>query len=155
VAAQLAAEGKVRRSREQLTQSLVNGEPVEVEGFLLGGELYRQLCAVDLPASPPPGVAAALVVEFRGLQEAPDRDIGRYIAACRERQCITDHQVLRKTFDWKGYRNYDPLPGELFTAARKWITDTERKHGDNSFILQQGRAAAGRDPAHAIAGGTR
>lgn len=48
LATQLAVFGKITKTREQLVLDLLNGNTVNVDGYLVGKQLYQEMIAVDL-----------------------------------------------------------------------------------------------------------
>ncbi len=74
LAKDLAGGRPPQRTRAELKQAILRGEPVPLEGYLLTERWYRSLAAIDLLRAPGvPEAGPALIVQVNGRRAAPPR----------------------------------------------------------------------------------
>jgi len=61
---QMAQHRRVMENRELLVERLDRGELVNVEGYMLNGELYREVSAIRLAAARPEASVRSLIVSI-------------------------------------------------------------------------------------------
>jgi uncharacterized protein len=117
---QMARHRRVVENREALVERIRRGELVNVEGYGLGGELYREVAALKLADCPPSTGVSTLVVSI-AAQDAPPRD--DLAALRREWEGTTVVSAAEEPF-WREIRRFYRRAANLFGATFEWMRAT-------------------------------
>jgi len=114
---QLALHHRVVAAHDALMNRLEQGECVNVEGYGLGGDLFRELATLDLALLRPAPSADSLIVGVT-MQGATNR---QHLAALAENwpRARLDHAV-EEPF-WREIRRFYARAGQLFDATFRWM----------------------------------
>jgi uncharacterized protein len=114
---QMARHRRVVEDREALTTRMQRGESVNVEGYELGGALFRELSELRLDQSRPPPTCANLLVGISS-QESPPRDDLRALAKSWKDTRVEN--VVEEPF-WREIRRFYARANNLFDATARWM----------------------------------
>jgi len=114
---QMTRHRRVVEDREALTRRLEQGESVNVEGYGLGGDFFRELSGFRLePASPPP-TRANLLVGITSREAPPRDDLLGLAQAWRDTRV---EAVVEEPF-WREIRRFYARAGNLSDATARWM----------------------------------
>ena len=121
ITTQMMVYKKVVAKIEDLIAGLKEGKNVNVEGYQLNEDFYRQAAHYDLLDLAIPLCKKSLIVGMSRKPEIPDvklealcQKIGRSPAQC-------NIVKLGQEIDWKGMRTYSVNPVNLFRISSEWL----------------------------------
>jgi len=126
---QMRAYKKVIYNRSQLIEKMMQGETVNVEGYLWTWEFYKEAISIDLFNESKKYFGNSLIVQISQSNELEEQFI-------RLHQTLNEngarHTILHlpKEFLWEHLRFYNPNPYKLFTKTLEWLKGNER---DSTF----------------------
>ncbi len=118
---QMAAFKKIVKNRSEMVGDLQAGRTVNVDGYLVGSELYRQMIEIDLGRVPAPRVRRAVVMSLGGAESPAAAAALKELASS---WCLAGAQTsvmdLAGDLAWKEPKVYDP--GKTVVAATvSWL----------------------------------
>jgi exosortase A-associated hydrolase 2 len=114
---QMTRHRRVIEDRDALVGRLDRGETVNVEGYELGGALYRELASLRLEPGRPPPTRANLLVRISGHESPPCDDLRPLAEGWAGTQLAT---VVEEPF-WREIRSFYARAGNLFEATARWM----------------------------------
>jgi exosortase A-associated hydrolase 2 len=114
---QMTRHHRVIEDREALTGRLLRGESVNVEGYGLGGALFRELDALRLDQVGRPPTRSNLLVGISSREAPPRDDLLALAKAWNDTQVDT---VAEEPF-WREIRRYYAQAGRLFDVTARWM----------------------------------
>jgi exosortase A-associated hydrolase 2 len=114
---QMTRHRRVIEDRESLIGRLERGESVNVEGYELGGALYRELSTFRLDPGRPPATRANLLVRISGRESPPCDDLRPLADGWAGTRLET---VVEEPF-WREIRSFYARAGNLFEATARWM----------------------------------
>jgi exosortase A-associated hydrolase 2 len=126
LAAQLAAYGNVLKDRHQLTDELMNGTPVNIDGYLLGKEHYLEMSAIDLLETDdfPAGRILLLDVSKKDAQPS-DPDMNGLYQKLRKADRDVTMSIIREAPFWKDSKVYSPVSAPINNVLADWLREKE------------------------------
>lgn len=122
LATQLAVHGAVTRKRDELVADLEEGRPVNVDGYLLSGELYRQAARIHLGEAMGRVSVPVLLVKIVRKEGEPVPEGTRSLlepggrANPGSRLCTAVEQPF-----WTQRNLYVQRAANLFAATEEWL----------------------------------
>lgn len=117
--AQMTRHRRVVEDRQALTARLLQGGSVNVEGYGLGGDLFRELSGLRLDASRPPPTSANLLVGVTAREAPPREDL----VALAKGWGRTDVEGVAEEPFWREIRKFYARAPRLFEATTRWMGD--------------------------------
>lgn len=114
---QMARHRRVVEDRESLTARMEAGELVNVEGYGLGGALYRETSEIRLVETPPPAHVRSLIASI-SAPGAPPREPLAALARGWEHSTLAS--VVEEPF-WREIRAFYRRADRLFAATTDWL----------------------------------
>lgn len=116
---QMALHRKVVETREQLVERLDRGETVNVEGYELGGTLFREVSALRLNDLLPRFAGRSLVVAVPPREAPPREDLVALCSACAGATLLP---AVEEPF-WREIKTFYQRADRLFDATLGWLED--------------------------------
>jgi len=119
LATQMATQGKVTRTREVLTQAMLDGETVIVDGYGLTPELCRGLMPLKWANMPQllRNVPALILEVPKGPQTEPSPELSEFAA---DRPNLTLELSAELPF-WRETRQFHQRAGNFTAATEQWL----------------------------------
>ena len=122
LATQMATYRKVLRTREDLVRGLDDGQPVNIDGYLVSPEFYREASAIDLRRGLGSYAQPVYVAQVSRLDDAkPERDLSAFCEKLKSDHVPVDFQLVRGEPFWKETRWYIQSSEPLFSDAARWL----------------------------------
>lgn len=123
LAKQMAIYKKIIHDRKKLTEELLNGRHVNIDGYLMSGSFYKQASAIDLNSFAPPFLLPQQLVHISKKPNAPiKKDILTYYKNQIENANSINQlsQVCEDHF-WTEINSYYQRANALFESTKSWI----------------------------------
>lgn len=114
---QMTRHRRVIEDREALVNRLQRGESVNVEGYGLGGDLFRELSGLKLDGIHQPATSANLLVGIAGREAPPRADL----VALAEAWTGTQVETATEEPFWREIRKFYSRAGQLFDVTKRWM----------------------------------
>lgn len=122
LAAQMAIHGKVQVTRQQLMESMQNGEPVDVEGYEFSWSVFDSLRQLSLEGEGPIKVQGrSLILQTVKNEKQPLRKDFASLAERLGEQSTVD-KVEEESF-WREIKTYYGSAPELEQRTLEWLED--------------------------------
>lgn len=117
LATQMAVFKEIRQNREALVEMLDQGRTVNIDGYEICGQFYREASKIDLLSGENKFAGEVLIVEVKPRQGEP----GKPMVALRESYGNAElAQAVEEPF-WKEIRSYYPKADELSEVTMAWL----------------------------------
>ncbi len=127
---QLLVHQKVLRDRNQLVEDLRNGTAVNIDGYLLSPDFFRQAEKINLRQLAPEVYPPTLLVAVSTRESGRDQSVSKFKTEhLPDRDDITQVALDFPLF-WEGQKIYHPHPGPLQDYLPTWIDQVIAKITD-------------------------
>jgi exosortase A-associated hydrolase 2 len=120
LAAQIVIHKKIISPREKLIEDLLQGELLEVDGYILTKKFYLQLKDIDLmniKYIQPCRYFFLDLAENAGMENRSTRQLINIL----NNNIQGDYLLVKKSFDPSNMKLYDPCPVSLFETTINWL----------------------------------
>jgi len=124
LATQMAVYKEIRHDRAALVEHMRSGETVNVDGYPIGYQLYRQMVAVALARAPRRFAFPTLIVHIDRVAAA--REPGELQHLARQYRHATLTTVKEEPF-WKEIERFYNVAPDLFSVTLGWLEETSRE----------------------------
>jgi exosortase A-associated hydrolase 2 len=131
---QMVAYKKIIKDRTKLIADLMEGNPVNIDGYLFGKDLYEEMVGVDLMDGPEITTRKILIIQVTKNEKQPlDHSLGKYYEKLKNNSPETEIMKVQEEPFWKDSKIYSPLKRELHKVLVNWIS--ERLDREERFAL--------------------
>ena len=117
---QMASYKKFKLNRTQLVEKLEKNESVNIDGYLLSGAFYKQMCEINLLNISYRNLKKVLIIDF-SKNETPPKDfqaLGRHLNSCG---AVPEFKAVANPPVWKATNIYDMDIDETVNCVSNWL----------------------------------
>ena len=117
---QMATYKKIKLNRAQLVEKLEKDESVNIDGYLLSGAFYKQMCEINLLNISYRNLKKVLIIDF-SKNETPPKDfqaLGQHLNSCG---AVPEFKAVANTPVWKASNIYDMDLDETANCVSDWL----------------------------------
>jgi alpha/beta superfamily hydrolase len=119
---QMAAYKKILKDRTQLVEELMDGRPVNIDGYLVGKALYEQMIGIDLLDIREIFAGRIAVISVgRGDTQPVDQNLSRLVEKMKSINPATTILNAREEPFWKDVKIHASVKGVLNKALIDWL----------------------------------
>jgi exosortase A-associated hydrolase 2 len=119
---QIALHGKVIKNRKKLIDELMSGATVNIDGYLLTPEMYRDMCNIDLNVIPDGEKHKALVLGIkRSEKSSNDPDLEAFAKSRGSSGWDVDVSHVKEEIFWNDGRIYQASASGVEDIVTQWI----------------------------------
>jgi alpha/beta superfamily hydrolase len=123
---QMAAYKRIIKDRDQLIAELMEGTPVNIDGYLVGKDLYEQMTVVDLQQLNSILTERMIFITIgKGGKPNIDQKLSEFIDKCKGMEPDTTVQIADEEPFWKDAKIHIPVKRELNALLVKWLSGGE------------------------------
>jgi exosortase A-associated hydrolase 2 len=117
LATQMAVFKEIRQTREELVGMLDRGRTVNIDGYEIGGEFYRETSGIDLLSGDNGFAGKVLIVEVRPREG----ENSKQMTALKESYGSAELALAVEQPFWKEIRSYYPKADDLSRMTLAWL----------------------------------
>lgn len=120
---QMAAYRKIIKDRTQLIADLMNGHPVNIDGYLISKNLYEEIVGIDLLNGPEISARKILLIHVAKDEKQPlDHSLSKLYEKLRNNNPETELLKVQEEPFWKDGKIYSPIKRDLNKTLVNWLS---------------------------------
>lgn len=114
---------KILYDREKLIQMILDGQHVNIDGYLIGRDFFKSIEPIKLEDHLRELPNDILVVQVAGKELPKENDLSGFADLLKQAGKSAFFLDLKDAFSWEGQRLYRPRPQGLFDATLNWVKE--------------------------------
>lgn len=119
---QMAIHGKVIVTRDELIKKLENGEIVNIDGYHVSSQFYKEISTVDLAETGKAMKAPILFIQVAKVETAPvEKDLAAVVSTHDLTNTLNELVVVKEETFWKEIPMYYTRADNISAASLRWL----------------------------------